>query len=82
MAAPRATAAGGKRIPRRAATAEEVFRVIAVAAKPAARSVRSPFTARATNAAELVRCVADGSFLGRFPWLQSFLKEQERYREM
>jgi hypothetical protein len=82
VAAAGAAPAGRKRIPRHAATVEEVFRVITVAAIPAARSVRTPFTERATNVAKLIRFVARFGFLSGFRRLQSVLKKPEHYREL
>ena len=81
------TAAGAeparlKRIPRCPAAVEEVLRVITVAAIPAARCHRTPFTERATNAAELLSFVARCVFLRGFRWLQSLLEKPECYREM
>ena len=82
MAAAGTEPAGRKRIPRRAAAFEEVLRVIRIAAIPAARCVWTPFTERATNAAELLSFVARCSFLESLGWLQSVLKEPECYCEM
>ena len=81
------TAAGAepacvKRIPRCAAAFEEILRVITVAAIPAARSVWTPFTERATNAAELLSFARRCSFLSGSRWLQSVLEKPEHYREM
>jgi hypothetical protein len=77
VAAAGAEPARAKSIPGRAAAVEEVFRVIAVAAIPAARSVRTPFAERATNAVELLIFVARRSFLGSLGWRQSVLEEPE-----
>jgi hypothetical protein len=82
VAAAGAEPAGHKSIPGRTATFEEVFRVIAVAAKPATGSVRTPFTERATNAVELVRFPAIRVFLSSFRRLQSLLEEPEQCHEM
>ena len=82
MAAAGAAPARGESIPSRAAAVEEVLRVITVAAIPAARRVRTPFTERATNVAELFSFVARSGFLRGFRWLQSVLKKPEHYREM
>jgi len=82
VAAAGAEPAGRKCIPRRAAAFEEVLRIITVAAIPAARCLRTPFTERATNVAELFSFVARSGFLRGFRWLQSVLKKPEHYREM
>ena len=82
MAAAGTEPAGRKRIPRRAAAFEEVLRVIAVAAIPAAGCLWTPFTEWATNPAKLWSVVVRCSFLGCFRRLQSFLKKPEHYREM
>ena len=82
MATAGAEPAGLKRIPRRAAAVEEVLRVIAVAAIPAARSVRAPFAERATNVAELLSFARRCGFLSGSRWLQFVLKKPEYYREM
>ena len=74
MTATRAEAAGCKRIPCRATAVEEVLRVIAVAAIPAAGWFWAPFTERATNAAELLGFLARRIFLSGFRWLQSLLE--------
>ena len=82
MAAAGTEPAGRKRIPRRAAAFEEILRVIAVAAIPAAGCLWTQFTEWATNPAELWSVVARRSFLGCFRRLQSFLKKPKQYREM
>jgi hypothetical protein len=82
MAAAGTEPAGRKRIPRRAATFEEILWVIAVAAIPAAGCLWAPFTEWATNPAELWSVVARRSFLGCFRRLQSLLKKPKHYREM
>ena len=74
MAAAGTEPAGRKRIPRRAAAFEEILRVIAVAAIPAAGCLWTPFTEWATNAAELVSFVARRIFLSGFRRLQSLLE--------
>ena len=82
VAAAGAAPAGCKRIPRCATAVEEVLRMIAVAAIPAARWLRTPFTKRAANAAELVSFVARRIFLSGFPWLQSFLEKTKNHRKL
>jgi hypothetical protein len=77
MAAAGTEPAGRKRIPRRATAFEEVLRVIAVAAIPAAGCLWAPFTEWATNPAKLWSVVVRCSFLGCFRRLQSFLKKPE-----
>ena len=74
VAAAGAESASLKRIPRRAAAVEEVLRVIAVTAIPAAGRLWAPLTERATNAAELISFVARRIFLSGFRRLQSLLE--------
>ena len=82
MTAAGAEPAGLKRIPRRAAAVEEVLRVITVAAIPAARCVRTPFTERATNPVELLSFVTRRGFFGSLGWLQSLLEKPVRSSKM
>ena len=82
MTAAGAEPAGLKRIPRRAAAFEKVLRVVTVAAIPAARCLRTPFTERATNAVELFSFVMNCGFLSGFRWLQSVLEKPECEQEM
>ena len=74
VAATGAEAAGCKRIPSRPTAFEEVLRVIAVAAIPAARRVRAPFAERATNPGELLSLVASRFFLSGSRRLQPLLE--------
>jgi len=82
VAAAGAEPARRKRIPPCATAVEEVLRVITVAAIPAARCFRTPFTERATNAVELFSFVVSRSFLSGCRWLQSVLEKPECEQEM
>jgi len=82
MAAAGTEPAGRKRIPRRAAAFEEILRVIAVAAIPAAGCLWMPLTEWATNSIKLVRFLARCGCLRNLGWFHSLLKKPKHYREM
>jgi hypothetical protein len=82
MAAAGAEPAGLERIPCRAAAIEEVLRVVAIAAIPAAGCLWMPFTERATNTADLGRFLAIRGFPSCFRWLQSLLEKPKHYCEL